>query len=189
MSVPSSNTTVTTETPYLEIDRISSTRGIPAMARSTAVLTYCSTSTGDSAGATVMIWTWTFVTSGTASIGSSIAERTPTNTSSAAPTRTIARCRSDQPTIRVRIHTSLLLAAEGALQDRALQREDAVDNDLLAGAQAAENLDASPRRPADGDGVQLEVSVGVPHEHDIPVRDLGDRRQRNDHVLGRRLRV
>src|SRR6476661_946847 len=122
MSVASSNTTVTTDRPYLESDRISVTRGMPAMARSTAVLTYCSTSTGDSAGAAVMIWTWTFVTSGTASIGRSMAELTPAITSSAVPSRTSARCRSDHPTMAVSRRT-LLLLAEGALHDRALHGE------------------------------------------------------------------
>ena len=43
--------------------------GMPAIAVSTGKLTYCSTSTGPSAGAAVITWTWTFVTSGTASIG------------------------------------------------------------------------------------------------------------------------
>jgi hypothetical protein len=70
MSVSSSKTTVTTETPYFESERISVTFGRPDMARSTGMLMYCSTSTGDRAGAAVMIWTWMLVTSGTASIGS-----------------------------------------------------------------------------------------------------------------------
>src|SRR6185503_12399231 len=123
MSVPSSNTTVTTERPYFEIDRTSSTFGIPDIARSTGTVTYCSTSVGDSAGAGVMICTWTLVTSGTASIGRSIAERTPTSTRRPVATSTIARFRNDQATTALRMLTSLLLSlffAERPLEDRAL---------------------------------------------------------------------
>src|SRR4029078_4555348 len=115
-----------------------------------------------------------------------MAERTPTNTSSPVASRTIARCRSDQPTIRVSNHTSLLLA-EGALQDRALEREDALDDDLLTTTQPAENLDPALRRSTDGDGVQLEVAVGMAHEHDVPLGHLRDRRERNDHAPRRAL--
>ena len=91
MSVPSSKTTVTTDSPYLEMDRTSSTLGIPDIARSTGTVTYCSTSTGDSAGAAVITWTWTFVMSGTASIGRFTAECTPTITRSAVAISTSAR--------------------------------------------------------------------------------------------------
>jgi hypothetical protein len=54
MSVSSSNTTVTTDTPYFDSERISVTFGRPDIARSTGMLMYCSTSTGESAGAAVM---------------------------------------------------------------------------------------------------------------------------------------
>src|SRR5215203_2263382 len=141
MSVPSSKTTVITDSPYLESDRTSSTLGIPDIARSTGTVTYCSTSTGDSAGAAVMIWTCTFVMSGTASMGRTSADRTPTSTSNPVATRTMARCESDQATIQLRRTTSVLLA-EGVLEDRALERERAVDNDLLAGPEPTQDFGA-----------------------------------------------
>src|SRR6185295_10458872 len=122
MSVPSSNTTLITERPYFEIERTSSTLGIPDIARSTGTVTYCSTSTGDSAGAAVITWTCTLVTSGTASMGRTRAERTPTITSNPVAIRTSARLASDQATTRLSRTTSVLLA-ERALQDGALQRE------------------------------------------------------------------
>ena len=46
---------------------------MPLMEVSTGKLTYCSTSTGPSAGAAVMICTCTLVTSGTASMGTRVA--------------------------------------------------------------------------------------------------------------------
>src|SRR6188472_315319 len=155
MSVPSSKTTVTTDRPYFEIERTSSTFGIPDIARSTGTVTYCSTSTGDSAGAAVITWTCTLVTSGTASIGRSAADRIPTITRSAVAISTTARWRSDQATMRPRRITSLSFA-EAALQDRALDAEHAVDHDLFTRAQAAEDLHAARRRPTQGHGVQLE---------------------------------
>src|SRR5678809_1126393 len=186
MSVPSSKTTVTTDSPYLEIERISSTFGTPDIARSTGTVTYCSTSVGDRAGAGVITCTCTFVTSGTASIGKSIVEVIPTVTRSAVARRTIARCRSDHATTAVRRPTSFLLA-EGALQDRALERERAVDDHLLARAQAAQDLDAASGRAPHGDRVKLEVAVGLADEHDVLVRDPRDRRQRDHDMLRRSL--
>src|SRR5262245_27367600 len=188
MSVPSSNTTVTTDSPYLVMERTSSTLGIPDMARSTGTLTYCSTSIGDSAGAGVITWTCTLVMSGTASIGSSTAECTPMITSNTVSSSTTARWRSDQATTPDRNFTSVLLA-ERALEDGALEREHAVDDDLLAGAQAAQDLDAPAGGAAGGDGVKLEVAVGLAHEHHVRVRHLGHRRERDDHAFGARLGV
>ncbi len=69
MSVPSLNTIVTTETPNFEIERISSTFGSPLIAPSTGNDRSDSTSSGESAGASVITCTCTFVRSGTASIG------------------------------------------------------------------------------------------------------------------------
>src|SRR4051812_32769634 len=184
MSVPSSKATVTTERPYLETERTSSTFGMPDIARSTGTVTYCSTSIGESAGAGVMICTWTLVMSGTASMGRSTAERTPTMIRRAVARRTIARWRSDQATMRPRKITSLLLA-EGALQDRALEREDAVDNHLLAGAQAAQDFDATAGGAAHRDRVSLEVAVGLADEDDLLVGHARDGGKRDDYPLGR----
>src|SRR4051812_40054133 len=116
MFVPSSKTMVTTEIPYFEMERTSVVRGMPAIARSTGTLTYCSTSVGARAGDVVMTCTWTFVMSGTASMGKVAAARAPTRTSSAVANSTRARLRRDQETIAERSDTSLLLA-ERAAQD------------------------------------------------------------------------
>src|SRR3954452_6328638 len=186
MLVSSVKTMVTTDRPYFEIDRTCSTFGIPAMARSTGTVTYCSTSTGESAGAAVITWTWTLVTSGTASIGNSRAERTPATTNSSVAAITIARWRRDQATTLVSSTISLLLFAEGALEDGALEGEDAVDHHPLAVAQPTQDLDASRRSPAQRHRMHLEIAVGLKDEHDLSVRHLGDRRQRDDHSPGLR---
>ncbi len=77
--------------PYFESERISVVFGIPAMARSTGVVTYCSTSTGESAGAEVITCTWTFVMSGTASIDSVLAARSPSSAQSSVASKTTGR--------------------------------------------------------------------------------------------------
>ena len=51
---------------------------MPASAVSTGNVTCFSTSVGDSAGASVLICTWLFVISGTASIGSLVSDQIPT---------------------------------------------------------------------------------------------------------------
>jgi hypothetical protein len=97
--VPSSNTTVTTDRPYFDVERTSVVLGMPAMARSTGTVTYCSTSAGESAGAEVMICTCTLVTSGTASMGSCKAARTPNSTRIKLAKSTTGRLASDQRTM------------------------------------------------------------------------------------------
>src|SRR5215831_6979468 len=109
MSVSSSKTTVTTESPYFDSDRISLTLGVPESARSTGTVTYCSTSTGDSAGDEVMTCTWMLVTSGTASMGSSKEDLIPTATKTMVAATTMARLASDQRTMAARSATLLLL--------------------------------------------------------------------------------
>src|SRR6476659_8641514 len=116
MSVPSLNTTVTTEIPYLEMERISVVLGMPAMARSTGTVTYCSISTGERAGAAVMICTWMFVTSGTASLESVPAAFSPSRTNNNVAARTSGRVRKDQPMMGEKSPTSVVLA-ERVLQD------------------------------------------------------------------------
>src|SRR5581483_6103447 len=97
MSVPSSKTTVTTDSPNWETERISVTRGTPRTAASTGTVMNCSTSSAPSAGAVVMTWTWTLVTSGTASTGSRPTAQTPAaaSTSDASTTTNLlSRARS-----------------------------------------------------------------------------------------------
>jgi NitT/TauT family transport system substrate-binding protein len=61
------------------------------LARSIGMVTNVSTSSGPSAGAGVMIWTWTFVTSGTASIGTFCDATAPRRMNTEVSTKTIAR--------------------------------------------------------------------------------------------------
>ena len=64
------NTTVTTESPKRDTERISSTFMMLLMATSMGNVMSCSTSCGASVGETVTICTWLLVISGTASTGS-----------------------------------------------------------------------------------------------------------------------
>src|SRR5689334_4198424 len=179
MSVPSSNTMVTTEMPYLEIERTSVVLGIPAIARSTGMLTYCSTSVGARAGDVVMTCTWTLVTSGTASMGKVNAARAPKRQSNAAPSRTTALFRSEKATTAESSPTSLLLA-EGPAQDGALQGERPLDDDFFVLAQTGDYFDHSYGRFSEPDVVQLEIAVRMPHEHDRLAGDLDERAARHD---------
>src|SRR5882724_13311519 len=63
--------------PLRENERVDSRPGVPASAVSIGKVTCFSISTGESAGAMALIWTWTLVTSGTASIGSLVNDQTP----------------------------------------------------------------------------------------------------------------
>ena len=55
---------MTTESPKIEIERIEARFGIPFISFSTGIVTSRSTSSAAWPGKSVMIWTWTFVTSG-----------------------------------------------------------------------------------------------------------------------------
>ena len=77
MVVASVKTAVTWEKPLREIERVYSRPGMPASAVSTGKVTCFSMSVGERAGASVLICTWLFVMSGTASIGSRVSDQTP----------------------------------------------------------------------------------------------------------------
>src|SRR5262249_7780525 len=77
MSVLSLKTAVTWAKPLRENERVDSRPGVPASAVSIGNVTCFSISTGDSAGAMALIWTWTLVTSGTASIGNFVKDQAP----------------------------------------------------------------------------------------------------------------
>ena len=91
MSVPSSKTTVTTDSPNFDTERICSTLGSPLMAVSTGKVMKDSTSWGASPGLFVSTCTWTFVTSGTASMGSFRNESSPNTTTRSHPMMTMRR--------------------------------------------------------------------------------------------------
>src|SRR6478609_11228575 len=131
MCVSSVNTTVTTDRPYFEMEGTWVLLGTPAIARSTGMLTYCSISTGDSAGAEVMICTCTLVTSGIASTGSRNAARKPNTTNSAVASSTTERFLSDHATIADSSCTLFLLCQRVA-QHGALERECALSHHVHA---------------------------------------------------------
>jgi hypothetical protein len=65
------------------------------MAVSIGKVIRCSTSSGEYPGAFVLIWTWTFVMSGTASIGRRIKFHTPSPAISSTPIITSHRWRTE----------------------------------------------------------------------------------------------
>src|SRR6266581_8409569 len=77
MSVLSVKTAVIWAKPLRENERVDSRPGVPASAVSIGNVTCFSISMGESAGAMALIWTWTLVTSGTASIGSLVRDQAP----------------------------------------------------------------------------------------------------------------
>src|SRR5262245_10792174 len=156
MSMASWKTTVTTEMPYLLTERTSVVLGMPASARSTGMVTYCSISSGESAGAEVITCTCTLVMSGTASTLSVAGARRPNRTKSKLAASTRARFRSDQVTRAVKSCTLVLFLGERRLEHRALEREHALGHDLLALLQARQDLDLACRRSAQHYVVQLE---------------------------------
>ena len=68
MSVPSWNVTTTCDRPNFEMERTMSRPGSPLIACSTGKVICRSTSSGESEGATVLIWICTGVVSGKASM-------------------------------------------------------------------------------------------------------------------------
>ena len=76
-STLSLNTAVNWAKPLREKERMLSSPGVPASARSSSTVTCFSISTGVSAGAMALICTWLLVTSGTASMGKRASDHAP----------------------------------------------------------------------------------------------------------------
>src|SRR5882724_5229391 len=95
MSVLSVKTAVTWAKPLRENERVDSRLGVPASAVSIGNVTCFSISIGLSAGARALIWTWTLVTSGTASIGSRVSDQAPDTTATAVASTTSHRRRTE----------------------------------------------------------------------------------------------
>src|SRR5215216_6625308 len=100
MSVLSVKTAVTWAKPLRENDRVDSSPGEPASAVSIGKVTCFSISIGDSAGATPLTWTWTLVTSGTASIGSRDRDHRPETAAAIVATTTSQRRRTANARMR-----------------------------------------------------------------------------------------
>src|SRR5215471_12181044 len=77
MSVLSVKTAVTWANPLREKERVDSSPGVPVSAVSIGNVICFSISIGESAGAVALIWTWTLVTSGTASMGNMVRDQAP----------------------------------------------------------------------------------------------------------------
>src|ERR1700693_5797504 len=96
MSVRSENTAVTWAKPFRENDQVRSRPGLPDSATSIGKVTCFSTSSGDSAGAKALTWTWTLVMSGTASIGSTVTAQAPDNAAANVNNSTYQRRRTEK---------------------------------------------------------------------------------------------
>src|ERR1700680_76954 len=101
MSVLSVKTAVTWAKPLRENDHVFSRPGVPASATSTGNVTCFSTSRGESAGAKALICTWTFVMSGTASIGRTLIAQAPDIAAATVNSTTYQRWRTE----KARIHS------------------------------------------------------------------------------------
>src|SRR3954451_2698808 len=158
MSVPSSKMATTWEKPNFETERTSLKPFRPPIAYSTGNVMSRSVSSGESSGATVLIWTWTGVVSGKASSGSFRAERTPTTMRRRESKRTpkrFFRLKSMRAFNMGRAPSGGLVAApgpDGALHDFGLEEVRAVGHNLLAGLQAPTHL----KRLAAADGPRLD---------------------------------
>src|SRR6266576_4723690 len=100
MSVLSVKTAVTWAKPLRENERVDSSPGVPARAVSSGKVTCFSISIGVSAGAMALIWTWTLVTSGTASIGSLVKDQAPDTAAATVARTTTQRWRTEKARIR-----------------------------------------------------------------------------------------
>src|SRR5215212_12023583 len=99
MLVRSVKTAVIWAKPFRENDRVDSRPGVPASAVSSATVTCFSISTGVSAGATALTWTWALVTSGTASIGNRVSDQKPDAAAASVTSTTSQRRRTEKSTI------------------------------------------------------------------------------------------
>src|SRR5690606_31891316 len=187
MSAPSSKTTVTCDSPNFDTERRSVTCGRPLIERSTGTVTKRSTSSGPSAGAFVRICTWTFVMSGTASIGSVRAALSPSATTTAVSTSTRNRLRRDHWTMCCNM--SVVLVCEGGAFELGLERQASVRDDLFPFSKAALNLERRSGARADADASNREGPLGTTDEDDLlsgHALERGRRdRQRGPIVLSR----
>src|SRR4051794_13366250 len=152
MSVPSSKRATTWEKPNFETERTSLRPFNPPIAYSTGKVMSRSVSSGESSGATVLIWTWTGVVSGKASSGKWIAERTPTTMRSPVTRSTKKRFFKLKAMMALSMawgsfEFRSLIAATGpdrALHDFGLEKKRPGGHHLLAGLQAPAHLHDVP---------------------------------------------
>jgi len=173
--VRSANTAVICAKPFRENDRVDSSPGIPASAVSSATVTCFSISTGVSAGAVAFTWTWTLVTSGTASIGSFVRDHKPDAAATSVTSRTSHLRRIEKSTI-LSIIVSVLVAG---LRQFRLQRERVRNGHGFAGREPRNDLDGLAIALAEYNVALLEPVLGA-DEHGLAALDGLDGTERRD---------
>src|SRR3984893_300869 len=166
MLVRSANTAVICAKPFRENERVDSSPGIPASAVSSATVTCFSISTGVSDGAVALTWSWTLVTSGTASIGSFVRDQKPDAAVTRVTSRTSHLRRTEKSTI-LSIIGSVLFARLGQFR---LQGKRVRCRDGLAGRETGDDLDGLVVALAEDDVALLETVLGSV-EHGVPAPD------------------
>src|ERR1700722_13986213 len=126
-------------------------------------VTCFSTSSGDSAGAKALTWTWTLVMSGTASMGRTVSAQPPVIAAATVKSSTYQRPRTDKARMRAIIARSV---RDQRLQEFGLEGKGSGDSDGLAGFEAGDNLADTVVAVADGNRALLEA-VRRTHEHDL----------------------
>src|SRR5215468_10088189 len=135
MSVRSVKMAVIWEKPLRDSERVLSRPGAPASAVSIGKVICFSISTGDSAGAIVLICTCLLVMSGTASIGSLVSAKAPM-AAAIAPSVTTTQRRRMAKSMMASIMSVLVLGGVGLFQ-LGPQCEGVGDGDGLAGRKSA----------------------------------------------------
>src|SRR6266853_1816078 len=138
MSVRSLKTAVNWANPLREKDQVFSRPGMPASATSMGKVTCFSISKGDRAGAKALIWTWTLVISGTASIGSLVSDHAPHAAAATVKSRTSHRFRTEKARTRSIIARSIL---GQRFQQLGLEQECIAHGNHLARAKPRHHLD------------------------------------------------
>src|SRR4051812_3649294 len=145
MSVLSAKTAVTWAKPLRENERVNSRPGVPASVVSIGNVTCFSISTGESDGARALIWTWTLVTSGTASIGSLVRDHAPDSAAASVTSRTNHRRRTEA----ARTYSIIPSVLGGRLEELCLEQKRVGDRNGLAGFQTRQHLSQAVVAPAD----------------------------------------
>src|SRR5271165_2796550 len=167
MSVRSVKTAVIWAKPLRENDQVRSSPGVPASATSIGNVTCFSISSGESAGAKALTWTWTLVMSGTASIGRTVSAQPPVIAAAMVNSSTYQRPRTEKARMRAIIVRSVL---GQRLQELGLEREGVGDRDGFAGGEAGEDLADAVVAVAEAHHAFLEAVRGA-HEHHLAFAD------------------
>src|SRR5690606_27906380 len=147
-----------------------------------------STSTGPSAGTFVSTCTWTLVMSGTASMGSCCALRTPTAATMTTKAKTRRRhFRQSSRSFFMACPSVLVAFGELAAAQRALQREGAADGEARTLIQARSHLEEAACATAERDRLRAEAVrfVGGDEHHRLAIEGRHRVGRDNEHALVR----